>query len=212
MPQEQHSHAIFPQWQEGQKWRVEYLRHVPATEMRSGGQIPPPQRAIWQYEVSRLDPRKGPAMLSLREEGGDGKFEITLDPKAFTLLSVSEISGDRAIGIFTNPALDSFLSIPTGYPVIFDWPRFPAKRANASRTFVTSEGHHIKEEIVFDGDAHFKISMTYRAQREGLVQTIHSVQSWQVGRPWWDSASAESDMIVGQEKSSYWSISGKLLP
>jgi hypothetical protein len=212
MPQEQHSHPIFPQWQEGQKWRVEYLRNVPATEKSSRVQIPPPQRAVWQYEVSRLDARKGPILLSLREEGGDGRFEIALDPKAFTLVSVSEISGGRGIGIITNPTVDSFLSIPAGYAVIFDWPRFPAKRANMSRSFATSEGHGVKEEIVFDGDSHFKISMACREQREGMVQTIRSVQSWQVGRPWWDSASAESDMIVGQEKSSYWSISGKLLP
>ena len=213
MPQAQHSNPVFPQWQEGQKWRVEYLRNVPSTEMKSGGQIPPPQRAVWQYQVSRLDSRKGgPAVLSLHEEGGDGKFEISLDPAAFTLLSVSEISGGRNIGIITNPALDSFLSIPTGYPVIFDWPRFPAKRSNASRNFVTSEGHRVKEEILFDGHSHFKISMSYREQRaEGLVQTIHSTQSWQAGRPWWDSASAESEMIVGREKSLYWSISGKLI-
>jgi hypothetical protein len=214
MPQAQHSIPFSPQWQEGQKWRVEYLRNVPSTEMKSGGQIPPPQRAVWQYEVSHSDPRKGgPAILSLQEEGGDGKFEISLDPKTFVLLSVSEFSGGRNIGIITNSALDSFLSIPTGYPIIFDWPRFPAKRSNASRILVTSEGHRVKEEVLFDGDAHFKISMTYREQRaEGLVQTIHSTQSWQAGRPWWDSASAASDMIVGEEKSSYWSISGKLLP
>lgn len=214
MHQTQHSVPIFPEWHEGQKWRVEYLRKIPSTVMTSGGQLPPPERAVWLYQVSHLDPRQGgPIVVSLQEEGGKGKFELSLDPKGLTLLSVSEISGDRKMSIITNSALDSFLSIPTGYPVIFDWARFPVKRSNASRVFRTPEDHRVKEEFLFDGDSHFKISMTFREQRaEGLVQTIHSVQSWQGGRPWWDSASAESEMIVNEEKSLYWSISGKLIP
>jgi hypothetical protein len=210
MPQA--TRPIFPQWQEGQKWRVEYLRNVPATEMKSSGQLPPPQRAVWLYEVTHLDSRQAtPVLISLTEEGGDGKFEMSFDPKDLTLLSVSEVSGGRKMGVITSPAQDSFLSIPTGYAVIFDWPRFPHARSKASRNFIT-DGHRVKEEVLFEAETRLKISMTWREDRgQGLVQTIHSTQSWQAGRPWWNSASAASDMIERQEKSSYWSITGKLL-
>lgn len=211
MPQA--THPIFPQWREGRRWRVEYLRQVPSTKKMTVTQPPPPQRAVWQYEVAHFDSRHStPVVLSLSEEEGDGKFEITFDAGNLTLLSVSKVSGDRQMSIITNTAQDSFLSIPTGYAVIFDWPRFPSKVAKASRVFLADE-QRIHEEIAFEGETELRISMAWRQERAGgLVQTVHSTQSWQAGQPWWSSASAESEMIIGKEKSVYWSITGKLLP
>jgi hypothetical protein len=210
MPQA--THPIFPQWREGQRWRVEYLRNVPSTEMKPVTQLPPPERAVWQYEVTRLDSRHStPVLLSVTEEGGEGKFEMCFAPNGLTLLSVAEVSGDRKMDIISSATQDSFLSIPTGYPVIFDWPRFPQKHGNGSRAFL-ADRHRVREEVEFEGETQLRISMAWREERTaGLAQTVHSTQSWVAGQPWWSSASAESEMINGKEKSLYWSISGKLL-
>jgi hypothetical protein len=199
--------GIASQWSAGRTWKVEYLVATPSEEKHRSPAPIPPERSLWKYQVIRAG--EGTVLVSVTEESGDRKYEITFDWTGPALHRVVKISGSMRDTIVELDPPGGFAGWSLRHQVIFEWPWLPITPGQKREFPIHS--WRVVESAAARG-AILETTMTYIDRRsEEYAETRRVTQMWDMSHPWWLSASIEAEYQIGSEKSRQVLVEGKLI-
>jgi hypothetical protein len=205
------SKEIRPAWAAGQTWKVEFLWTFPSTEMAAVTEPAPPQRSIWVYQVEK-PPSEGepPAVLRIREEGGERRYELRFDPGDLSLRSVTKVEGTMRETAGVPVPHQPYFGWSQSQPCIFDWPLFAKGGTPAKLPFRGESGDLVEQTSATKQDGTVEVVFTFRST--GRHETTRSRQSWAPGQPWWTTASIEIEYVDDGKRETVVEIRGNRLP
>jgi hypothetical protein len=172
--------------------------------------LPPPQRSVWCYEVARADPEgKQPTMLRITEEDGERRFEISFHPADLTLQSVIRIEDGEREELCEIAPREAYFGWTQSQPVIFDWPRFPARSGPESRRFRTANGLEVEQIVQSREQGSIEVVFTHKDKVNS--ETTYSRQLWTAGDPWWTNSSVEIEYTKEDGCEAVVRIKGNLI-
>jgi hypothetical protein len=211
MKEQTSQRSVGPRWSQGQRWKVEYLRFEPSTAKAANPNPPAPRRSIWNYEVVRASTANG-ILISLQDDTGDRKYEMTLGAEHLNLEKVHRVDGSNRDQIIDASLSKVFFGWSMLHPVIFDWPAFPSDARRSKTEISTLDETPVEQTIEPKNGSDIEIIMSQMRvldERSGDVRIVK--QFWQAGLPWWSSASVEAEYLIEGKRSKQVLIQGTLI-
>ena len=194
-----------PVWQAGQSWRVEYSMQIPSPTMGPVVQLPPPKKSVWKYEVVHCD--DSIAIISITEENGVQRFELTFDPDDYSLISIFSYENGTKEEVDEVSPHSAYFGWTQSHPVIFDWPNFQKVFDKGGYEFKNSGEEKVTQTAKLLADNRLEIVLVYKD--EDAPESTKSQQLWRNGEVWWDEAYVELEMADNEPPEKVMLITGK---
>jgi hypothetical protein len=194
-----------PVWTAGQSWRVEYSMQIPSPTMGPVVHPPPPEKSIWKYDVVQCDDFN--VVITITEEGGDQRYELTFDPDDYSLISIFSYEDGTKEEVDEVSPHSAYFGWTQLHPVIFDWPNFQKVFDKGGYKFINSAEEKIVQTAKLLKDNTLEITLVHKD--EDAPETTKSQQLWRNGEVWWDEAHVELEMADDEPPEKVMLITGK---